>query len=243
MSTLTQEATAFCQQELLEQAQRGFIIIIPVDVALLVFGDRIHISRLASVDQDKRNPCLIYNSLAVPDDITPTVNASTDKSTAPNTMQFGACLPRFLKKIWEADSYDGPVWLSKWEIYDAFHRCLLRPGDIGTFTYVVPPLPTDTSTLLCIDLFLPMSWVNSPDMFCAASEIVADVSNGYLIDPTSAFTIYPPTAGTYSLAPSLTASAARIQYLDVYMDDLNCATQGDVGQQQRAYELTIRYLK
>ena len=40
-STLTQKATAFCRQELLEQAQRGFIIILLVDVALLVFHIRI----------------------------------------------------------------------------------------------------------------------------------------------------------------------------------------------------------
>ena len=88
-----------------------------------------------------------------------------------------------------------------------------------------------------------MGWVNSPDMFCVASETVAEVANGYLLDPTSAFTIYPPTAGTYSLDPSPTASAARIQCVDIYMDDLNCATQGDVGKQQRTSELTIQALK
>ena len=88
-----------------------------------------------------------------------------------------------------------------------------------------------------------MGWVNSPDMFCVASETVSDKSNGYLLDPTSAFTIYLPTSGTYSLAPSKTASAARLQYVDVYMDYLNCATQGDVGQNQWASELTIRALK
>ena len=37
-STLTPEATAFCRQELLEQAQRGFRIILLVDMALMVFG-------------------------------------------------------------------------------------------------------------------------------------------------------------------------------------------------------------
>ena len=92
-------------------------------------------------------------------------------------MQFGAYLPWFLQKIWEADHSEGPLWLSKWDISDAFHRCLLRPADISTFTYVVPPLPTDTPTLMCIDLVLPMGWVNSPDMFCATSETVADVAN------------------------------------------------------------------
>ena len=242
-STLKPEDAAFFQQELLEQAQRGFSVILPVDVALLVFGDRIWISRLASVDQANRNPRLICNSLAAPDNVTFAVNASTNKSTAPDAMQFGARLPWFLKKIWEADPSDGLVWLSKWDISDAFHRCLLRLGDIGAFTYVVPQLPTDISTLLCIDLVLPMGWVTSLDMFCAASETVDDVANGYLLNPTSAFTIYLPTSLTYSLDPSPTASSTRLQYVDVYMDDLNCTTQGDVGQLQWASKLTIRAVK
>ena len=80
-------------------------------------------------------------------------------------------------------------------------------------------------------------------MLCVASETVANVANGYLTDPTSAFKIYPHTAGTYLLAPSPTTSTTRLQYVDVYMDDLNCATQGDVGQYQRTSELTKRALK
>ena len=123
---------------------------------LSVFGECIQISRLASVDQPNINPRLIYNSLAALDDVTPAVNASTNKCTAPDAMQFGACLSWFLQKIWEADLSDGPVWISKWGISDAFHRCLLRPGDISAFTYVVPPLPKEISTLLCIDLVISM---------------------------------------------------------------------------------------
>ena len=58
-----------------------------------------------------------------------------------------------------------------------------------------------------------MGWFNSPDMLYAASETVSDVANGYLIDPTSAFKIYPPTAETYSLDPYLAASSTRLQYV------------------------------
>ena len=145
-----------------------FSFILPVDMALFVFGDRIRISRLASMDQVNRNPHLIYNSSAALDDVTPAVNASTDKYTSPNAMQFWARLPQFLQKIWEADPSGGSVWLSKWYISDAFHRCLLRQADIGALAYMVPPLPTDIPTLLCIDSVLPMGWVNSPDILCAA---------------------------------------------------------------------------
>ena len=102
-------------------------------------------------------------------------------------------------KIWEADPAKGTVWLSKWDISDAFHRCPLRAAHIRAFTYVVPPLPCDTTILLCIDLVLPMGWVSSPDIFCAASETVADMANGYILDPKSAFLIYPPTANNYLL--------------------------------------------
>ena len=91
------------------------------------------------------------------------------------------------------------------------HRCPLRAAHIGAFTYVVPPLPSDTTILLCIDLVLPIGWVNSPDMFCAASETVADMANGYILDPTYAFVIYPPTANTYSTTPAPTASSTRLQ--------------------------------
>ena len=137
-STLNPAATSFCQGELLERAERGFSIILPAGSALDTFGDRIRISRLASVDQDNRKPRLICNSTAAPNGITPSVNASTDKESAPRAIQFGACLPRFLQKIWEADPAKGTVWLSKWDIYDAFHRCPLQAAHIGAFTYVPP---------------------------------------------------------------------------------------------------------
>ena len=100
VSTLTPEATAFYRQELLGQAQHGFSIVLPLDVALLVFGDRIRISRLAYVDQANRKPRLICNSLVAPDNVTPAINASTNKYFAPDAMQFGACLPRFMQNIW-----------------------------------------------------------------------------------------------------------------------------------------------
>ena len=113
-STLKPAATSFCRGKILERADQGFIIILPAGSALDTFGDRIRISRLASVDQDNRKPRLICKSTAAPNGITPSVNASTDKGSAPRAIQFGACLPRFLQKIWEADPSEGAVWLSKW---------------------------------------------------------------------------------------------------------------------------------
>ena len=140
-STLKPAAISFCRRELLERAQRGFSIILPEGVALKVFGDRIRISRLASVDHDNWKPRLICNYTATPNAITSSVDASTDKESAPRVIQFGACLPRFLQKIWEADPSKGLVWLSKWDISDAFNWCPLQAAHIGAFTYVFPPPP------------------------------------------------------------------------------------------------------
>ena len=121
-------------------------------------------------------PRLICNSSSAPDTITPSVNASSDGSSNPNAIQFGSCLAHFLQKRREADPADGPVYLSKWDISDAFHWCNLRPSDVGAFTYVIPALPSDPDILICIDLVLPIGWVNSPDLFCSTSETVIDPS-------------------------------------------------------------------
>ena len=123
---------------------------------LCLFGTLLHISRLALVDQQTCKPRLIFNSREEPDSITPAVKTSSDKSYATKAMKFGPCLEQLLHIVWEADSKEFPVWISKWYISDAFHRCKLRPEDVGKFSYVVPPVPSDTSSLLCIDLVLPV---------------------------------------------------------------------------------------
>ena len=117
---------------------------------------------------------------------------------APQAMQFGPCLPHILQQIWEAGPQDGPVYISKWYIRDAFHRCVLRPADVGAFSYVVPPLPSNTAIYLCVDLVLPMVWVSSSPFFCAASETAADLANNYLAGHRSPTPEYSPTLGTYS---------------------------------------------
>ena len=133
---------------------------VKADNTLSIFGTRLWISRLASIPQKNRRNRLICNSTALPpgEDFlqpphyrhkfpdlppTPPFNASTNASSAPSSMQFGVCLPCLLQDIWEADLANGPFLLSKWDIFDGFHRCLLRPTDVGDFTYVVPPISGD----------------------------------------------------------------------------------------------------
>ena len=118
----------------------------------------------------------------------------------PQAMQFGPCLPCILQQIWEAEPQDGPVYLSKWDISDAFQCCVLRPADVVAFSYVVPTFPSDTAIYVCVDLFLPMGWLSPPTFFCAASETAADHANTYLADHCLPTPEYGPTLRTYSTA-------------------------------------------
>ena len=69
-----------------------------------------------------------------------------------------------------------------------------------------------------------MGWVDSPPFFCAASEPAADLANVYLHNGATSFSEYALTKGTYATSPSPTASAKRLQAVEVYMDDLMVAT-------------------
>ena len=88
-----------------------------------------------------------------------------------------------------------------------------------------------------------MGLVKSPDMFCTASGTVADMANEYMLDTTSAFVVYPPTDCVYYTAAATSVSPFRLQCLEVYMDDLMAATQGDKAQQKRVTERTLLSLK
>ena len=153
------------------------------------------------------------------------------------------CLARFLQKIWEADPADSSVYLSKWDVSNAFHRCNLRPSDVKSFAYVVPVLSSDPDVLICINLVLPMGWVNSPDLFYSTLETVADIANQLLSKPATPTPIYGATKHIYHTVTSQTASPSRLQYADFYVEDINCLVEDDDVQQQHVSELVLRALK
>ena len=69
---------------------------------------------------------------------------------------------------------------------------------MGDFAYVVPPLPSDEKTYLCVDLEIPTGWVNISLLFCAASDTETYLENLYIADPSSSFIKYGPTSSSYS---------------------------------------------
>ena len=78
--------------EILERFLRGFSIVLTVEDAIHLFSNLLCILHLDLVELQTRKPWIIYNSSEAPDAVTPAVNSSSDKFSAPKAMQFGPCL-------------------------------------------------------------------------------------------------------------------------------------------------------
>ena len=80
-------------------------------------------------------------------------------------MQFGKVFPNILQAIWEAGPEEGPFRVSTLNVTDAYHRSTLQPHQVGAFAYALPSVPEHYVIIICIDLVLPMGWVESPKFF------------------------------------------------------------------------------
>ena len=81
--------------------------------------------------------------LVQPDSDTPGVNETTDREATPESLQFGRSFPCILQAVWEADLVQGPVWVSKLEVTDAYHRGTVKPVQVNTFLCFIPLVPGD----------------------------------------------------------------------------------------------------
>jgi len=91
-------------------------------------------------------------------------------------MQFGRALERILFRIRHADPKYGPVYISKQDILDGFCRVPLDAEGAPLLAMLLPTVPGEPP-LVGIPLGLPMGWINSPPIFYALTETVADVAN------------------------------------------------------------------
>ena len=108
-STQNPASTAFCRVELAYRVSHGFSLLLTLEVAVLLFGRNLRISRLVSVPQTNWKDWLICDSIVSPpggillltplSDDTPAANMSTNRTVAPQSMQFGSCLSRILQHI------------------------------------------------------------------------------------------------------------------------------------------------
>ena len=64
---------------------------------------------------------------------------------------------------------------------NVYNRGTFMPSQVGNFAYVIPSTSGGKGYIICINLVLPMGWVNSPIIFCAFLERLIDVTNA-LVD-------------------------------------------------------------
>lgn len=103
------------------------------------------------------------------------VNADTVSLAPTEAMQFGNALRRILFQIYRADPRWGPVYLAKADISDGFYNITVNANGTKQFGIVLPTAPGQEPLILFF-LGLPMGWVSSPPVFCAATESVTDMA-------------------------------------------------------------------
>ena len=90
-----------------------------------LFRENLKLYQIAAVPQKHRRPQLILNLSKQPDEGTLSVNESTVRYIAPDSMQFGRAFPRILQVVCKVDPFQGPVRISKLDVTDAYH-----PGNL-----------------------------------------------------------------------------------------------------------------
>ena len=169
--------TAFIRGEMQRRIKDGFSILLPAADAIRLFGEKLKLSCIAAVPQARRRPRLIINLSEQPDSDTPSVNETIDREAAPELLQFFRAFPCILQAVWEADPVQGMVRVSKLDAIDAYHCGTVKPSQVGAFAYVIPLASGDKVPIICINLVLPMGWLDSPKFFCAFLETLTDVAN------------------------------------------------------------------
>jgi len=224
----------FLEEEFVDMVRKGQWIVLPARVAMTLPGFRA--SPPGVVPQRGRRPRWIG------DYTWSNVNQETIPLFAPEAMQFGHALERLLREVLLANPAHGPVHVTKTDLSDGFYRVGLNADDSPKLGLVFPTRPGE-DPLVAIPLVAPMGWKNSPPVFSAATETVADLANAKLRQPTYAAPPHPlddlaeevapartrpptpPLASSIAVDvpvardPSLPTEGPPLQYNDIFVDD------------------------
>ena len=162
----------FLQEEMVDFVNKRFWTVLPYSLARSI--PHLRLAPFGVVPQHNRRPRLIcdFSFYDQNDDTLP---------LAPlEAMQFGRALERFLRHILLADPQWGPVYMIKVDLSDGFYRVGLSPNDAPKLAMHFPT-PRHHPRLVAIPLTLPMGWKNSPPIFSAVTETIADVANHRLV--------------------------------------------------------------
>jgi hypothetical protein len=240
----THEHIDFTRQEFSEMIEAGQWLALPYSAVRDL--PNLRLSPTGVVPQRDRRPRPIV------DYTYSDVNAGT-QSVAPDSIQFGTALNRFLQHLERADTRRGPIYLSKTDVADAFMRVWIALESIPVLGAILPSYPGE-EPIIAFPMILPMGWVDSPNFLCALTETIADLTNHRTAALELATTVHhldaaastapPPTAPRtgspqYNGQPppttrSLGPVKPPLTYTDVYMDDFLMATQRSERQAVRS---------
>ena len=98
---------------------------------------------------------------------------------------------------------------------------------MGDFTYVVTVAPEDNYIIICINLVLPMGWVDSAKYFCTISETLTDATYAlvHTLLPVPAYVSISEIPETGPVPPRTLDS---LTHIDCYMDNVITAVHGGV---------------
>ena len=158
----------FLRDELADMVDRATWMVLPYHTVRHI--PNLRISPMGVVPQHERRPRPIvdYTFSGINDDTVPLAPAEA--------MQFGRALERIIAQVVHNNPRFGPVHFIKLDIADGFYRVGLRVEDIPKLAVAIPSLPGELP-LVALPLALPMGWTQSPPMFSAVTETIADVAN------------------------------------------------------------------
>ncbi len=104
----------------------------------------------------------------------PSVNDALEKSGQQGVVdQIGHALQRIIHVFAEATVKD-KILMAKYDIKDGFWRMDCRESDEWNFSLVLPQPPGKPNRIV-VSTSLQMGWIESPAVFCAATETEWDV--------------------------------------------------------------------
>ena len=99
------------------------------------------------------------------------------------------------------------------------------------FTYLIPLAQWEEGTIICLNLVLPMGWVDSTKFFCTCLETLIDVAyapvNTYLLVPSYGAISEIPATG-----PVPPHTPESLTHIDFYMYDVSAVQRGPSCQHQ-----------
>jgi hypothetical protein len=157
----------FLCEEFVELILKGQWVLLPADLVLQEPNLRIPLGVVSQQERLPRMICKFYFFL---------VNLDTIPLVPAKSMQFGCALWRILSTVHHADPRLGPIFLFKIDIADGFYHIWVNANGVPKLGVVVPTLPGQPK-IIDFPLVLPMCWMQSPPLFTAATETVADLAN------------------------------------------------------------------